>query len=75
MTGHRFTESDVEQAALDWLSELACGYKFGLDIAPEMPDAERQSVGETGDYDRLAANPSTSTENKTGGQPTELNQS
>ena len=43
-----FTEADVEQAALDWLSGLGWGVAHGPDIAPETPHAE------CADYDRIA---------------------
>lgn len=39
------TESEVEQAALDWLACLAWAVGHGPGIAPEMPDIE-------GDYGR-----------------------
>ena len=35
------SEGDVEQAALDWLSALGWSVKYGPDIAPDSPDAER----------------------------------
>ncbi len=35
------TEADVEQAALDWLSGLGWQVLHGPDIAPDMPNAER----------------------------------
>ena len=34
-------ESDVEQAALEWMYELAWGVAHGPDIAPDTPGAER----------------------------------
>ena len=36
-----FTEADVEQAALDWLSGLGWQVAHGPDIAPDAPNAER----------------------------------
>jgi len=39
------TEADVEQAALDWLSGLGWQVLHGLDIAPDMPNAERDDYG------------------------------
>jgi len=41
-----FTESAIEQAALDWLKELGYTILFGGDIAPEEPAAERENYGE-----------------------------
>lgn len=35
-------EADVEQAALEWLSGLGWQVLHGLDIAPDMPYAERE---------------------------------
>ncbi len=46
MSARTFTESDVEQAALDWLSELGYGYKPGPVIAPDEPGAERRDFGQ-----------------------------
>ncbi len=40
-----FTESDVEDAALDWLAGSGWGVAHGLDIAPETPGAERADYG------------------------------
>ncbi|MDK2892992.1 type I restriction endonuclease [Methanohalophilus sp.] len=40
-------ESEVEEAALDILiSDLGYGYRYGPDIAPDMPDAEREGYGD-----------------------------
>lgn len=41
-----FTESVVEQAALDWLSGIDWAVKSGPDIAPDMLGAERRDYGE-----------------------------
>lgn len=41
------TESHLKEEALDWLSELGFGYKFGPDIPPEMPEAKRKNFGAT----------------------------
>src|SRR5207249_6495856 len=41
-----FTESIVEQAALDWLAAIGWSVKSGPDIAPDMPGAERGDYGE-----------------------------
>ncbi len=42
----RFTESTVEQAALDWLRDLGYSIAFGGDIAPGEPAAERDQYSE-----------------------------
>ena len=36
-----FSESEVEQLALDWLAGLGWSVAHGPDIAPGTPDAER----------------------------------
>jgi len=41
-----FTESVVEEAALAWLESVGWSVKNGLDIAPDMPDAERGDYGQ-----------------------------
>lgn len=38
-------ETDVEQAALDWLSALGWGVAHGSEIAPDTPSAERDGYG------------------------------
>ena len=43
MAHHRFTESDVEEAALEWLQEVGYTYVGGPDIAPGEPGAERET--------------------------------
>ena len=40
------TEADVEQAALEWLSGLGWQVLHGPDIAPDMPNAERDDYGQ-----------------------------
>ncbi|HPN32920.1 MAG TPA: type I restriction endonuclease subunit R [bacterium] len=40
------TESDIETAALDWLSALGYQTLFGPEIAPDMPAAEREHYGQ-----------------------------
>ena len=40
------TESDVEDAALDWLASLSWTVQHGPDIAPDTPIAERANYGE-----------------------------
>ena len=39
-------EADVEQAALEWLWGLDLQVLHGLDIAPDMPNAEREDNGQ-----------------------------
>ena len=39
-------ESDIEEAALDWLAELGYTVLHGPDIAPDAPDAERSTYSE-----------------------------
>ena len=41
-----FTESAIEQAALDWFKDLGYTVLFGGDIAPEEPAAERIDYSE-----------------------------
>ena len=41
-----FTESEVEDAALDWLTSLGWNIAHGPDIAPDTPGAERSGYGE-----------------------------
>ena len=41
-----FAESDVEQAALDWLEAAGWRVARGADIAPDAPAAERRDYGE-----------------------------
>jgi type I restriction enzyme R subunit len=42
-----FSESTVEDAALDWLAELGWAVKHGPEIAPGELFAERKDYGET----------------------------
>ncbi len=42
----RFTESEVEDAALEWLAGLGWAVAHGPDIAPDAPGAERADYGE-----------------------------
>ena len=37
---HKFTEDDVELAALEWLGEIGYSYLGGLEIAPGEPTPE-----------------------------------
>ncbi len=41
-----FTESTIEQTALDWLKDLGYAVVYGGDIAPDEPAAERENYGE-----------------------------
>ena len=41
-----FTESIIEETALEWLKDLGYTIVFGGDIAPEEPAAERENYGE-----------------------------
>ena len=41
-----FTESAVEEAALDWLADLGWQVAYGSDIAPDTPGAERTDYGQ-----------------------------
>jgi type I restriction enzyme R subunit len=50
-----FTESTIEEAALDWLESLGYTIVFGNDIAPEEPAAERENYGEVVLAGRLKA--------------------
>ncbi|MGH7621812.1 MAG: type I restriction endonuclease, partial [Gemmatimonadaceae bacterium] len=42
----RFTESVVEDAALDWLTAIGWQIAHGPDVAPDTPAAERTDYGE-----------------------------
>ena len=42
----KFTESEVEAAALEWLESLGWSVAHGPDIAPDTPGAERADYGE-----------------------------
>lgn len=50
-----FTESIVEDAALDWLAELGYAIAHGQEIAPGEPRAERESFGDVVLVGRLRA--------------------
>ena len=41
-----FTESTIEETALEWLKDLGYTIVFGGIIAPEEPAAERENYGE-----------------------------
>ncbi|MDH6060851.1 type I restriction endonuclease subunit R [Chrysosporum bergii ANA360D] len=43
---NKFTESIIEQATLDWLSELGYTTLNGVEIAPDTPQTERQEYNE-----------------------------
>ncbi len=69
MPGPRFTESEVEEAALQWLQELEYDIAFGPDIAPGEPAAERVSLASPLLRERLVAavarlNPTTPVESR-----------
>jgi type I restriction enzyme R subunit len=49
----RFSESDVEDAALGWLAELDWAVKHGPEIAPGELFAERKDYGETVLFERF----------------------
>lgn len=49
-----FTESDIEQAALDWLSSIGYSVVFGLDIAPDAENPERADYAQVILLDRLS---------------------
>jgi len=55
MSGADFTESEVEQVALGWLSERGWSVVHGPDIAPDTPGAERSGYGEVVLAGRLRA--------------------
>ena len=46
MSGSAFTESTVEQTALDWLDAIGWRIAHGPDIAPDTPATERMDYGE-----------------------------
>ena len=51
------TEADVEQVALDWLSDLGWKVAHGPDIAPGTPNAERTDYGQVALERRLRGRP------------------
>jgi len=53
MTVVTITESDVEQAAIDWLKGLGYQYLPGPDIACDGPYPERESYADVLLVDRL----------------------
>lgn len=55
MSGGGFTESVVEEAALDWLAGLGWRVAHGPEIAPGMPEAERESYHDVILVERLRA--------------------
>lgn len=52
----KFTESEVEEAALEWLREIGYDIVYGPDIAPDQPATERSSYSEVVLKSRLRAN-------------------
>ena len=55
MTAGRFTESTVEEAALEWLRALGYAYVAGPDITPDGPYPERETYQQVVLVDRLQA--------------------
>ncbi len=53
MTSHKYTESDLENAALEWLEELGFSIVFGPTIAPDGDSPERNSYSDIVLVDRL----------------------
>lgn len=53
MTTYKYTESDLENAVLEWLDELGYSIVFGPDIAPDGESPERQSYSDVVLMDRL----------------------
>ncbi len=49
------SESEVEEAALEILTELGYGYFYGPDIAPETPDSQRVTYSDVFLIERLRA--------------------
>ena len=49
------SESDVEDATLDWLAALGWSVAHGPDVAPDTPDAARGDYGEVVLGERLRA--------------------
>ena len=43
MTSYKYTESDLENAVLEWLEELGYSIAFGPDVAPDGELKERES--------------------------------
>ncbi len=55
MSTYKYTESDFEEATLEWLQELGFNIAFGPDLAPEGESAERESYGDVVLVGRLRA--------------------
>lgn len=53
MTNHKYTESDLENAALEWFEELGYAIVFGPNIAQDGESPERKSYQEIVLEDRL----------------------
>lgn len=51
----KFTESDVEQAAIEWLEAIGYTFLLGPEIAPDMPQSERNSFEDVCLAQRLQA--------------------
>lgn len=43
MTSHKYTESDLENAVLEWFEELGYSIEYGPDIGPDNEKSERES--------------------------------
>lgn len=55
MKTYKYVESDLENATLEWLSELGYAVAFGPDIAPEGDNFERKSYKDIILIDRLCS--------------------
>src|SRR3989344_5261709 len=53
MTNYKYTESDLENAVLEWLEDLGYSIAFGPDIAPDGELPERESYKDIVLVDRL----------------------
>ena len=50
MNSNTIYESDIEEAALEWLADLGYTVLNGPDIAPDTPDAERAIYSRSRNY-------------------------
>jgi type I restriction enzyme R subunit len=55
MASNKYTESDLEEAALEWLAELGYSVVYGPDIAPGSEGAERKTYADVVLVERLRA--------------------
>ncbi len=53
MSSYKFTESDLENATLEWLEELGFSIAFGPDLAPDGEHPEREAFRDIVLVDRL----------------------